>query len=364
MIKLYTFGPAFGLPDPSPFVIKATVLLRMAGLPFETDTSGFNKAPKGKLPYIDDDGTRVADSTFIRWHLESRHGADFDKGLGAAAKAEAWAFEKLCEDHIYWGLLHERWMVDSEFDRGPRRFFDRAPAPLRPLIVAKVRGDVRRAMRGHGFGRHGRDAIVRLTNHAVSAIADFLSDKPFLMGAEPCGADASVFGHLACVLCPHFDTPIRAHAERHANLVAYRDRGMARWFPDQSHAAPAQQPSRRGGETQRGSAQVAGVLSRRRRAAGGRMTSANERTQAMDATALIVMLVVGAIAGWLASIVVGGFKWGLIGYIVSGIIGGVVGPWLLSTLKVNLNLGNPMVTQIVTAAIGAIVVIFLARLIL
>jgi uncharacterized membrane protein YeaQ/YmgE (transglycosylase-associated protein family) len=82
----------------------------------------------------------------------------------------------------------------------------------------------------------------------------------------------------------------------------------------------------------------------------------------MDATALIVMLVVGAIAGWLASLVVGGLKWGLLGYIVAGIIGGVVGGWLLNVAKVNINLGNPILNSIVTSAIGAIVVIILARL--
>ena len=60
MITLYTFGPAFGLSDPSPFVTKAQTLLSMAGLPYRTDTGGFRKAPKGKLPYIDDEGKRVA----------------------------------------------------------------------------------------------------------------------------------------------------------------------------------------------------------------------------------------------------------------------------------------------------------------
>jgi len=82
----------------------------------------------------------------------------------------------------------------------------------------------------------------------------------------------------------------------------------------------------------------------------------------MDATAIVVMLVVGAIAGWLASVLVGGPA-GLLGYIVAGIIGGVVGGWLFNTLKINLNLGHPLADQIVTSAIGAVVVILLARLI-
>jgi uncharacterized membrane protein YeaQ/YmgE (transglycosylase-associated protein family) len=72
----------------------------------------------------------------------------------------------------------------------------------------------------------------------------------------------------------------------------------------------------------------------------------------MDTTAIIIMVVIGAIAGWLASLVVGG-PWGLIGYIIAGVIGGVVGGWLLNMLKVDLKLGNPVVNQIVTAAIGA-----------
>jgi uncharacterized membrane protein YeaQ/YmgE (transglycosylase-associated protein family) len=83
----------------------------------------------------------------------------------------------------------------------------------------------------------------------------------------------------------------------------------------------------------------------------------------MDPAALIIMLVVGAIAGWLASIVVGGLKFGLIGYIIAGIIGGVVGPVLLNALKVKFDLGNAALNSIVTSAIGAMVVILLARLI-
>src|SRR5262245_17127628 len=109
MITLYTFGPAFGLPDPSPFVTKTEVLLKMAGVPYRTDTTGFWRAPKGKLPYIDDGGTVVADSTFIRWHLEERYGIDFDRGLSSGERGIAWAFEKLCEDHLYWALVDSRW---------------------------------------------------------------------------------------------------------------------------------------------------------------------------------------------------------------------------------------------------------------
>ena len=232
MITLYTFGPRLGLPDASPFCVKAEVLLKMSGLPYRSEHNALGKAPKGKLPFIDDGGTIIADSTFIRWHLEQVHGIDFDAGLTAEQKAAAWAFEKLCEDNLYWGTVHARWMIDANFDKGPRQFFDFAPALIRPLIIAKVRRDVRRNLRGQGFGRHSGADIDRLVIHGYDAIANYLGPKPFLMGDTPCSADATVWAWVGGGLCPVFETPVRRAIERHANLVAYRDRGLARWFPE------------------------------------------------------------------------------------------------------------------------------------
>ena len=239
MITLFTFGPAFGLPDPSPFVSKAEVLLKMAGIAYRTDASGFSKAPKGKLPYLDDNGTVIADSTFIRWHLEDHHGAKFDQGLSAEQKGVAWATEKMCEDHLYWAIVDSRWMVKANFDKGPRRFFDQAPAVMRPLIIAMINRQLIRTLKGQGFGRHSRADIERLGIADIDAVANILGDRPWLTGSEPCGADASVWSSVAGVLCPHFESPMRVHAATRANLVAYRDRGMARWFPELAKVATA-----------------------------------------------------------------------------------------------------------------------------
>jgi glutathione S-transferase len=74
MITLYTFGPFLGTPDSSPFVMKAMVLLKLAGLEYREQGGGIFRAPKGLLPFIDDDGEVVADSTFIRFQIEASHG--------------------------------------------------------------------------------------------------------------------------------------------------------------------------------------------------------------------------------------------------------------------------------------------------
>jgi glutathione S-transferase len=231
MITLYTFGPAFGLPDASPFVIKAQMLLKLAGLPFVEKRGGLRGAPKGKLPFIDDDGARVADSTFIRLHIEKRHGFDFDAGLSNEQRGQAWALEKMLEDHLYWLAVSDRWMNDANFNKGPVRFFDVAPAVLRPLIIPLVRRNVRRNLAGQGLGRHTEPERAELARRAVAALADMLGDKPFLMGDAPCGADATALAFVASGLCPLFESATRTAMEDRPNLVAYRDRMMARYNP-------------------------------------------------------------------------------------------------------------------------------------
>ena len=164
MITLHTFGPAFGLPDPSPFCMKALVLLKMAGLDFKTETADLRKAPKGKAPYMDDNGTVVPDSTLIRFHLEKTRGIDFDEGLNDPDRATAWAFEKLCEDNLYWAVVSSRWIDDKNFNAGPVQFFKAVPAIMRPMVIAIVRRQVRRDLKGQGMGRHSEAEIAELAS--------------------------------------------------------------------------------------------------------------------------------------------------------------------------------------------------------
>src|SRR5580704_7211490 len=74
MVTLFGFGPAFGLPDPSPFVMKTDIQLKMAGVPYRFERAAPPAAPKGKIPFIEDGDARIGDSTFIRAHIEKTNG--------------------------------------------------------------------------------------------------------------------------------------------------------------------------------------------------------------------------------------------------------------------------------------------------
>jgi glutathione S-transferase len=231
MITLYTFGPHFGLPDPSPFVTKAEMLLKLAGLEYKTDPRGFNRAPKGKLPYLEDKGLVVADSTLIRLHLEKNHGIDFDRGLSTRDRGVAWSVEKMLEEQLYWAIVRWRWLDDANFDKGPRSFFNPAPALIRPLVVRFVRNKVRKTMYEHGIGRHSDDDLHAMAERGFLAVSQVLGDNRYLMGDAPCGGDATAFAFVTSVLSPHFESPLRQRVATLQNLVAYRDRMMAEFFP-------------------------------------------------------------------------------------------------------------------------------------
>ena len=79
--------------------------------------------------------------------------------------------------------------------------------------------------------------------------------------------------------------------------------------------------------------------------------------------ALLITLVIGGIAGWLAGVVVRGFGFGLLGNIVVGIVGAFFGSWLFPRIGINLNLGGGMIGAILFAFIGAVILLLLIHLI-
>jgi uncharacterized membrane protein YeaQ/YmgE (transglycosylase-associated protein family) len=81
----------------------------------------------------------------------------------------------------------------------------------------------------------------------------------------------------------------------------------------------------------------------------------------MDATTIIVWLVVGAIAGWLAGQVVKGSGFGLVGDIVVGIVGAVIAGWLFPYLGISL--GGGIIGAIIAALIGAVILLVIIRLV-
>jgi uncharacterized membrane protein YeaQ/YmgE (transglycosylase-associated protein family) len=82
----------------------------------------------------------------------------------------------------------------------------------------------------------------------------------------------------------------------------------------------------------------------------------------MDIMAVIITLLIGAVAGWLAGVVVEGGGFGLLGNILVGIAGAFIAALLFPRLGLGLTLGGGLVGAIVTSALGAIVLLLIVNL--
>jgi glutathione S-transferase len=222
---------AWGLPSIGPFSLKLEAYLRITAIAYTAviDATPF-KGPKGKLPWIEHEGKKIGDSGFIIEYLEQRFGCNPNASLSAAERGIALAMRRLLEENLYWTMVFDRWMVAQNWPTAKSAILGVVPNPMRQLIAPIARRGVRRQLEGHGIGMHSPEEIHAIGVKDVGAVADFLGEKPYLMGATPTEIDAVAYGILANIMQVPIVSPVKDAALGHANLVAFIDRMRTRYF--------------------------------------------------------------------------------------------------------------------------------------
>jgi glutathione S-transferase len=236
-IKLFQFPRMFEIPNLSPFCCKLETWLRIAGVPYEVvDTPDPRKGPKGKLPFIEDGGRRIADTSLIVDHLVKTRGVDPDARLPASQRATALLVQRTLEEHYAFVLAYTHLYRDEGLRHTGARF-DRLPALLRPLVARAVHRQIGKMLWAQGLLRHAHEDIVELALRDWRAVLTIMGDRPFFFGDEPSGIDAVVFGTLASTVLTPIESPIRDFLRSQPACVAYAERMRARFFPELAAAA-------------------------------------------------------------------------------------------------------------------------------
>jgi len=231
MLKLVTFAPAFGAPSASPFGVKALCLLKLANAEFEVVSGDPRKAPKAKLPMLVDDDTTIPDSEDIRSYLEQKFNVDFDAGLSPEQRATSRAIIRMCDEHLYFALVCDRWLNDANWEVVREEFFGMIPALLRGFITKKIRQKVRDNMYAQGMGRHTVAEQLERADKDIRAILTLLGDKPFLFGDTLTAADASAAPVLAAMAGSPTETKLSKRINADAPLLAYLNRVREALYP-------------------------------------------------------------------------------------------------------------------------------------
>jgi glutathione S-transferase len=197
MIRLVQMKRAWGLPNTSPACMKLETWLRLTAIPYELAPLDVPAAPKGKIPYIvQEDGTRLGDSTFITEHLKVTHGVDPDAGLTAEQRAISLAFRRMMKEHFYWVIIQARYKDERNWSVYRQLLIEQLdgfPAEQRPAIADMYHKAIVDQMHHQGMGRHTADEVYRLGTEDLRAISELLGDKPFLLGEQPTTVDTTVY---------------------------------------------------------------------------------------------------------------------------------------------------------------------------
>lgn len=221
MIVLHTLIGTPRLESFSPFCMKVETYLKAQGIDYESKAGDPRTAPKGKLPFIEDGGTRIADSGAIIDYLEAKADEPMDAGLDTASRAKAHVIRRTLEESLYFVTLWSRWVDDEGWETFRPYLAQALPAAVRWFLPAILRGKVKGQLNGQGTGRHSRDEIYALGKADIDAISALLGDAPYLLGDRVRTIDLSAYGFLANILFWEKDTPLSAALRATPNLEAY-----------------------------------------------------------------------------------------------------------------------------------------------
>lgn len=240
MIDLYQFPPLFNVPNLSPFCMKVEGFLRIADIPFEIiATKDSQQAPKGKLPYIRDNGIAIADSELIMDYLESKLEFRVDGHLSSMQRASHHAFIRMLDEHVYWALQYSRYEEESNWQILKQHLYGHIAPPASTLMAAKARYKVRQQLHAHGLGRHNREEVYAKACKDIAELALLLGDKKWFGGNYVSKLDLTALAYLSNILIPELPSQLSDCVKKHGNLETFCVRAERIIFPKSTQASAA-----------------------------------------------------------------------------------------------------------------------------
>ncbi|MCA9709221.1 MAG: glutathione S-transferase family protein [Myxococcales bacterium] len=231
-IPVYSFGPAWGMPvpTPSPFGLKLLAWMHLHDVPYRLHVANNpGKGPKGKCPWAVVDGQAMGDSELVIRALRRRRGIADDE-LTPQQRALATAVRLMLEEHYHQVWEHQLFIHEGSWERA-QEFFDQLPPGVRVLVRTIMRRQLRQQLVARGVGRHSQEQIVEMGVDVLEAVDALLDPGPFVFGDEPTDIDACVFAFMAVTKWTPGQTALWDRFAALPRLGEYCERMRARCFP-------------------------------------------------------------------------------------------------------------------------------------
>ncbi|XP_068223255.1 failed axon connections-like [Palaemon carinicauda] len=229
IVVLHGFPRGRYTPNASPFVMKLETYLRLAKITYvfdDTEPIG----PKGQGPWITLNGEEIADSQLIIEALGRKFDKNFTSRLPKEQQAIALAMNLMMTEHITWGLRIWRYVIDKGEQLRKCSRYDLVSELAVYLWFPRI---AKKRAWAQGIGRHSEKEVEEMMRQDFAALSDYLGDKPFLMGDNPCEVDCTLFGYISQVLWNYNGSPYgKMVKEDYPNLEAHHSRMKTLLYPD------------------------------------------------------------------------------------------------------------------------------------
>lgn len=222
MITLHQYPKAFGLSSLSPFCIKIEFFLKIAKLPYDIQVElNPGRGPKGKMPFINDSGSKIPDSSFIIDHLIKKYSLHHLAISRPEVEAQALAFKSMIEDALYFGVLYSRWVDPKGFKVVMTEFKPMFPPMIGRPFLGLIRRNLIKQSKAQGLGRHSASEVYSIAEKQITSLSVLLGESEYFFEDKVTYFDATAYSFLSTILKQPIESPIKKTVLDHRNLCEY-----------------------------------------------------------------------------------------------------------------------------------------------
>ena len=221
MIELHQFRPVLGLPNASPFCMKAEAYLLYRDIPYTFVPSSPRKSPSKLVPFIKDGEVTVTDTETIMDYFEADQDVPLDAGLSERERAISTAMRLWIEQNMFWQITYMRWGDPAGWQGFKPILKAKIPRAMRGPALYMIRRHLLTQMRRRGLRAEDVKGTYAKGKMQLDIVANFIGENGFAFGDHISRLDLTLYAFVANIIDQDQPNDLRDYARNISRLTDY-----------------------------------------------------------------------------------------------------------------------------------------------